>query len=383
MGGKELSPFGNALAGAIGGVISNAVVYPLDTIKTKIQAQTDEIDSCSSSERDSSNLPTPQLNRPNAPNRLPAPAAGRISAFEVIVQVLKSHGIPGFYRGFLASMLNTFSMQFAYFYWYMVVRKTYTTRVLPKPSGSKAPNLHIITELSLGALAGAIAQIFTIPVSVVATRQQLDNSKTGGKSLLTTASEIISDDGITGLWRGLKPSLVLTVNPAITYGTFERLKLLVLGQKGGTMTPGKAFWMGAISKTLATVVTYPYIMAKVRLQAKYPNQSEIDHDNHLKSHAGKPDHPASSASKRDHIKEKYSGAIDVLRQVYKEKGYSGWYQGMQAQIFKAVLSQALLFGIKDILEDYTVLFLILVSNFQRRSRSSSPLSSSSSIKLKK
>ncbi|POW14347.1 hypothetical protein PSTT_03012 [Puccinia striiformis] len=362
MGGKELSPFGNALAGAIGGVISNAVVYPLDTIKTKIQAQTDEIDSHSSSEKDNSNLPTPQINRPNAPNRLPAPAAGPSA---------------------LSNMLNTFSMQFAYFYWYMVVRKTYTTRVLPKPSGSKAPNLHIITELSLGALAGAIAQIFTIPVSVVATRQQLDNSKTGGKSLLTTASEIISDDGITGLWRGLKPSLVLTVNPAITYGTFERLKLLVLGQEGGTMTPGKAFWMGAISKTLATVVTYPYIMAKVRLQAKYPNQSEIDHDNHLKSHAGKPDHPASSASKRDHIKEKYSGAIDVLRQVYKEKGYSGWYQGMQAQIFKAVLSQALLFGIKDILEDYTVLFLILVSNFQRRSRSSSPLSSSSSIKLKK
>ncbi|KAI9609443.1 hypothetical protein H4Q26_007397 [Puccinia striiformis f. sp. tritici PST-130] len=329
MGGKELSPFGNALAGAIGGVISNAVVYPLDTIKTKIQAQTDEIDSHSSSEKDN-------------------------TLSQVIVQVLKSHGIPGFYRGFLASMLNTFSMQFAYFYWYMVVRKTYTTRVLPKPSGSKAPNLHIIDS----------PDIYD-PVSVVATRQQLDNSKTGGEIFLTTASEIISDDGITGLWRGLKPSLVLTVNPAITYGTFERLNCLVLGQEGGTMTPGKAFWMGAISKTLATVVTYPYIMAKVRLQAKYPNQSEIDHDNHLKSHAGKPDHPASSASKRDHIKEKYSGAIDVLRQVYKEKGYSGWYQGMQAQIFKAVLSQALLFGIKDILEDYTVLFLILVSNFQR------------------
>ncbi|KAH8913725.1 hypothetical protein BT69DRAFT_1327280 [Atractiella rhizophila] len=27
----RLSPFGNALAGAIGGCLSNAVVYPLDT----------------------------------------------------------------------------------------------------------------------------------------------------------------------------------------------------------------------------------------------------------------------------------------------------------------------------------------------------------------
>lgn len=351
MGGKDLTPFGNALAGAIGGVLSNAVVYPLDTVKTKIQAQTGG----TPTEKDS--LPSPQLKRPNAPNRLPA--AGRLSAFQVILHVLHSQGIGGFYRGFLASMLNTFSMQFAYFYWYMVVRKTYITKVLPR-SHSKAPNLSILTELSLGALAGAIAQIFTIPVSVVATRQQLDNSKTGGKSLLATASEIVRDDGPTGLWRGLKPSLVLTVNPAITYGTFERLKLVALGPHG-TMTPGKAFWMGALSKTLATVVTYPYIMAKVRLQAKYDSNTQNADEDAQSSEKS----TTSSPSKKRPTKQRYSGAIDVLRQVYSEKGCVGWYQGMQAQIMKAVLSQALLFGIKDILEDYTVLLLILASNLRK------------------
>lgn len=175
------------------------------------------------------------------------------------------------------------------------------------------------TELSLGALAGAIAQVFTIPVSVVATRQQLDNSKTGGKSLLITAGEIIREDGPTGLWRGLKPSLVLTVNPAITYGTFERLKLIILGPDG-TMTPGKAFWMGALSKTLATIVTYPYIMAKVRLQAKYDTSSNSDEE----SLADKTQ--SSETSKKRHSKERYNGAIDVLRQVYAEKGCLGWYQ---------------------------------------------------------
>ncbi|KNZ47666.1 uncharacterized protein VP01_623g3 [Puccinia sorghi] len=361
MGGKELTPFGNALAGAIGGVISNAVVYPLDTVKTKIQAQTGVM------EPEKDTLPSPQLKRPNAPNRLPA--AHRLSAFQVILLVIKSQGIGGFYRGFLASMLNTFSMQFAYFYWYVVVRKTYTARFHPR-SGSKSPNMGIMcillsfffhshrTELSLGALAGAIAQVFTIPVSVVATRQQLDNSKTGGKSLLITAGEIIREDGPTGLWRGLKPSLVLTVNPAITYGTFERLKLIILGPDG-TMTPGKAFWMGALSKTLATIVTYPYIMAKVRLQAKYDTSPNPDEE----SLADKTQ--PSETSKKRHTKERYNGAIDVLRQVYAEKGCLGWYQGMQAQIMKAVLSQALLFGIKDMLEDYTVLLLIVASNFRK------------------
>ncbi|KAG9105504.1 ADP/ATP carrier protein, partial [Ceratobasidium sp. 392] len=35
---EQLTPFGHALAGALGGVFSNAVVYPLDTAKTRIQA---------------------------------------------------------------------------------------------------------------------------------------------------------------------------------------------------------------------------------------------------------------------------------------------------------------------------------------------------------
>lgn len=178
------------------------------------------------------------------------------------------------------------------------------------------------TELGLGALAGAIAQIFTIPVSVVATRQQLETSKTEAKSLITTATEIIQDDGITGLWRGLRPSLVLTVNPAITYGMFERLKVFFLGVDG-RMTPGKAFLIGALSKTMATIVTYPYIMAKVRLQAKYDDNDNDDDDGQLIEQGEGTPQDTSLAQKR---KERYNGAIDVLRKVAAEKGLGGWYQ---------------------------------------------------------
>lgn len=163
------------------------------------------------------------------------------------------------------------------------------------------------TELALGALAAAFAQLFTIPVSVIATRQQL---ATRPVSFLATLRQILADDGPTGLWRGLKPSLVLTVNPAITYGMFERLKTLAL-REGEAVGPGKAFALGAASKTLATVVTYPYIMAKTRLQAKY---EEVD---------GEGEKAGGARVKR---KERYDGAVDCLRQVYKDQGLVGWYQ---------------------------------------------------------
>ena len=118
----------------------------------------------------------------------------------------------------------------------------------------------------LGAAAGALAQIFTIPVSVIATRQQvgrperskMDISEEVDDSFLGVAREIVAEDGVTGLWLGLKPGLVLTVNPAITYGVFERVKSLILLARGDLSTkmgPWLSFLVGALSKTLATIVS--------------------------------------------------------------------------------------------------------------------------------
>jgi len=130
------------------------------------------------------------------------------------------------YSGFNGSLIGVASTNFAYFYWYSVVRTLYTSsQNLRKP-----PNT--ATELSLGAVAGAIAQVFTIPVSVVTTRQQTQ-PKGEKKGLIDTGKEVVhSDDGWGGLWRGLKASLVLVVNPAITYGAYQRLRVLCF--------PGKA-----------------------------------------------------------------------------------------------------------------------------------------------
>ena len=155
-------------------------------------------------------------------------------------------------------------LEFAYFFFHTLLR-TAALRRLAKRSTSVSISLSTSSELILGALAGAFAQIFTIPVAVIATRQQLfipppsSPSKTP-PSLLETARDIVAKSGPTGLWTGLRPGLVLTVNPAITYGVFERLKTWTLGRTGkAKLSVGEAFWLGVGSKTLATVVTYPYI----------------------------------------------------------------------------------------------------------------------------
>ena len=215
----------------------------------------------------------------------------------------------------------------------------------------------------LGALAGALAQVFTIPVSVIATRQQVGSSKrTVRKKVVVpfangtsngnegenreedlvekwieeeeyvdssfwgVGREIVREEGVTGLWLGIKPGLVLTVNPAITYGMFERIKsILLLAQEkaaaaapsNGKLTPGMSFLVGALSKTLATVVTYPYIMAKVRIQARGT-------DAQMAKEEGLPTPPHHAY--HHNANSKHPGAVDLLKVVYKREGFAGWYQ---------------------------------------------------------
>lgn len=155
-------------------------------------------------------------------------------ALHAIGCIIEDEGLAGLYSGMFGSLLGVASTNFAYFYWYSVVRTLYISRrAVPGP-----PSTAI--ELSLGAAAGALAQLFTIPIAVVTTRQQTQ-PKGDKKGMLETAREVInSEDGWTGLWRGMKASLVLVVNPAITYGAYQRLKDVIYPGKA-SLRPHEAF----------------------------------------------------------------------------------------------------------------------------------------------
>jgi Mitochondrial carrier protein len=157
------------------------------------------------------------------------------STLDAIRKIVQEEGISGLYSGIHGSLLGVASTNFAYFYWYSTVRVLYVAsrRPSPSPPGTAA-------ELSMGALAGALAQLFTIPVAVVTTRQQTQ-AKKDKKGLIETGREVVnSEDGWTGLWRGLKASLVLVVNPSITYGAYERLRV-VFFQGRAKLAPWEAF----------------------------------------------------------------------------------------------------------------------------------------------
>lgn len=155
------------------------------------------------------------------------------STWDAMNKIVAEDGLSGLYAGIGGSLIGVASTNFAYFYWYSMIRGIYLKTRRGQPPSTAA-------ELSLGAVAGAVAQLCTIPVAVVTTRQQTQH-KSERKGMLETAKEVIdSEDGVFGLWRGLKASLVLVVNPAITYGAYERLRAVLFPDKAN-LRPWESF----------------------------------------------------------------------------------------------------------------------------------------------
>ncbi|KAF3313395.1 ADP/ATP carrier protein [Orbilia oligospora] len=306
-----LPAWGYAVAGATGAVLANATVYPLDIVKTRLQVQvkkrTVQTDGVLVSE-------DPEKQTPAVPE--PEHYA---STMDAIRKIKKKEGLSGLYAGMPGSLIGVASTNFAYFYWYTFVRTYYIS--VQAAQG----NLSTVAELSLGAVAGALAQLFTIPVAVVTTRQQT-SEKENRKDLITTAKDVIGEDGWTGLWSGLKASLVLVVNPAITYGAYQRCReTFYPGKK--TLKPMEAFFLGALSKALATFATQPLIVAKVGLQSNPP--------------AGQ---------------KKFKSFVEVMKYVIHHEGLLGLYKGISPQLMKGLLVQGLLMMTKERVE---LIFLLM------------------------
>lgn len=239
------------------------------------------------------------------------------STVDVLAQIYKKKGILGWYHGLISSILGSAAQNFSYFYWYTIVKRVYARiyKHIPNHRSGTA------TELFLGALAAAIAQLFTMPIGVITTHQQTDKHH---KGLVQLTREVLEHDGISGLWKGLRVSLVLCINPSITYGSYERLKQIIYANKE-YLGPLESFSIGVIAKSMATLATQPLIVSKAMLQKKsHVKPGEIDNED-----------------------VKFDNFQDALAHLWHTEKFAGLYKGIAPQLVKGVFVQGLLFMFKD------------------------------------
>eukprot|EP00252_Welwitschia_mirabilis_P023892 TRINITY_DN6881_c0_g1_i2.p1 TRINITY_DN6881_c0_g1~~TRINITY_DN6881_c0_g1_i2.p1 ORF type:complete len:313 (+),score=41.22 TRINITY_DN6881_c0_g1_i2:417-1355(+) len=275
-----------ATSGALGGLLSTTILYPLDTCKTKYQAEVHAGEG-----RKYRNLS------------------------DVLQEALSKRQILSLYQGLSTKNLQSVISQFIYFYSYSYFKRFYLKRSKNKKMGTTA-------NLVVAAAAGACTAVVTQPLDTASARMQ--TSAFGkSKGLL----QFLTEDSWKESFDGIGISLLLTTNPAIQYTVFEQLKQRLLSRQKKNVTDlvteksspmvisaFAAFLLGALSKTVATILTYPAIRCKVMIQSAESDAKTMLH---------------------------------ALNIIWRKEGPTGFYKGLHAQILKTVLSAALMLMIKE------------------------------------
>lgn len=273
----------HAVSGSVSGVISISLTYPLVTLSTILQA------------------------------RKAIKNADTLEKKQTIVhQIAQLYEKGELYNGLSSCISGIAATNFVYYYFFETLSKIRLNRI-------KRKNLTFVESTAIGFIAGSITAIATNPIWTANTR--LITSLSKDQTLIGTIKEIIRGDGVMALFKGLKPALILVLNPVIQYSIFEQMKNLIYVSRED-ITPRMSFVLGAVSKIIATVLTYPTITVKT--------QSHLQKD---------------------------QSVIGMLRKIIEEDGLLGLFKGLKPKIIQSVLTSAFLFYFKQKIMDVLKILL--------------------------
>ncbi|XP_020607340.1 peroxisomal membrane protein PMP34-like [Orbicella faveolata] len=274
--------FVHALAGAVGSVTAMTVFYPLDTARTRLQVDDKR--------------------------------KAKSTAY-ILMDIIQEEGVHSLYRGLLPVLSSLYCSNFLYFYTFNGLKTAFVGR--GKTSSS-------LQDLLFGYLAGIVNVLMTTPLWVVNTRLKLQGAtfRTKGlecnktkkyKGIIDGLLRISQEEGLSTLWSGTGPSLVLAGNPAIQFMVYEAIKKFLMHEDKKALSGKQYFALGAIAKAVSTVVTYPLQVAQCKQRSghKTPN--------------GKAD------------------IFSLLARLTREQGVKGLYKGLEAKLLQTVSTAALMF----------------------------------------
>ncbi|KAM7199801.1 peroxisomal adenine nucleotide transporter 1 [Rhypophila sp. PSN 637] len=342
---KLLPSIGHAASGAGGTVVSTFATYPLDLVNTRLKAQRQLKADGTIQEEDA--------------------YSGVLDAFGAIYN--KEGGLSAFYAGLGSDLAKSAADSFLFFLFYTWFR---ARRLRAR---NDARYLSALEELAVGAAAGMCAKLFTTPVSNVVTRKQmaslLKKSSSNGSTPNSptspsptrqnphemTFSQIVSDirreKGVLGLWAGYSASLVLTLNPSLTFFLQQFLKRLLVPRRDWDQPNAQTtFLLAAISKSFATTVTYPFQIAKARVQVSAPPNEETMSPTERKE-----------ARKRRETQQRSLMTMLVRDTIFatvfriaKTEGVKALYDGIGGELLKAFFNHGTTMLFKDIIHGFLV-----------------------------
>ncbi|KAI1822512.1 mitochondrial carrier domain-containing protein [Xylaria intraflava] len=312
-------PWLHLLAGASGGTATAIITSPLDVLRTRLQ----------------SDIYHQPRNRPNGSGTI----IGRFlhaSLYHVrdttatMYAIYRTEHWRGFFRGLGPSLIGVVPSTAIKFYVYGSCKQ-----IGAAMSGYKEDTA--LVHAQAATAAGIATATATNPIWLVKTRMQLQSSQAGSnstavrryKNSLDCTYQILRQEGIGGLYKGLSASYLGTVETILHLVLYEQLKGIYSRalEKSNPSSPRWKELQNWIStsgaagsaKLAAVLVTYPHEVVRTRLR-------QVPMEN------GRP---------------KYTGLIHCFRSIAHQEGWVGLYGGFVPHILRSIPSAVITLGVYE------------------------------------
>ena len=260
-----IPPNVEAAAGFTAGFVTTAALYPLDVIKVRFQS-----------------------------------GIQRAGTFQSLVDLAKPSTRGQLYRGFLTGLTGASLSWCQYFWLYSSIKQRMQAQYhLDRLS----PAHHLVASF----VSGCIVQATLCPLWVVKVNQQVGIFPSFFSGLRT----LYASEGVRGFYRGLVPGIWSCMHGAVQFAVYEEVKsaLSVPGLPPSVINTLAATF---VSKTVATLVTSPIEVVKVRTRLASAGNS--------------------------------AGVFETVTGILKSEGVSGFYRGVVPALVRLLPAQFLMFS---------------------------------------
>mmetsp|Transcript_17640 Transcript_17640/g.15917 ORF Transcript_17640/g.15917 Transcript_17640/m.15917 type:complete len:190 (+) Transcript_17640:452-1021(+) len=156
--------------------------------------------------------------------------------------------------------------------------------------------------------------------------QDTDNKTiTKYNGIIDAFRTIYKEEGIRGYYKGLGAALILTSHGSIQFAVYESMKSWLKEYHtthiySSNQSALESMTLGAISKIIASTITYPYQVIKSRLQQR----QIITSDDNI-------------------ITNKYNNTFDCIVKMYRKEGIFSFFRGVIPNSLKVAPNAAITF----------------------------------------
>lgn len=300
--------------GCSAGLISAALLQPLDLVKTKLQGQV---------------LRTASAK--NITDVSPRLAQGRnqgsVSLWQTVFHIWKVDGVKGFWRGTGPSVVRSSLGPGIYFCILEQMSALEHWKAPSQQDNARQPSVQFSIFFQAG-FARLIAGTVMSPVTVIKTRYEWSSSR--NPSIFSTLKHLVKTEGFKGLFAGLVPTLIRDVPQAGLYlFLYSHAKQYLASysrtfdtNNSATVTVASAFGAGIVS----TTITLPADVLKTQLQLRRQLV------------------PAMVGERVG-----WRQSIDLLHLVLRKHGLPGLFSGISTRVIRKPLQMTITWSVYELL----------------------------------